>query len=131
LRPARVVPAEVTSAHSGLDRIQLSPRTPLPPDPPEAQPPPVAPKQPPPRRIPWVAMATSALGGVIMATVFRTAFMLVFSILAPAGMLLQFLWEKRRTRSSYAEELTAHEELVAAHSREVAARAAQKLRQTR
>src|SRR5690625_2717675 len=114
--------AQVTPTGSGRAIVQLSPPHTKPPQPREYEPPPGPPPAPARRRIPWVAMVTSALGGLVMAALFRTAFLLVFSVLAPAGMLLQFLWEKRRQSREYAQALAEHEALRAAHRAESCAR---------
>lgn len=132
VRPAHIAAAQVTTTQvtttqvtptgSGIAVVQLSPPHTKPPQPPELDPPPDPPQAPARRRIPWVAMVTSALGGLVMAALFRTAFLLVFSVLAPAGMLLQFLWEKRRQSREYAQALAEHEALRAAHRTESCAR---------
>src|SRR5690625_2217594 len=116
VRPAHIAAAQVTTTQvtptgSGIAIVQLSPPHTKPPQPPELEPPPGPPQAPARRRIPWVAMVTSALGGLVMAALFRTAFLLVFSVLAPVRLLLQFLWEKRRQSREYAQALAKNESL--------------------
>src|SRR5690625_5137542 len=118
----QVTTTQVTPTDAGIEVVQLSPPHTKPPQPPELDPPPGPPQAPARRRIPWVAMVTSALGGLVMAALFRTAFLLVFSVLAPAGMLLQFLWEKRRQSREYAQALAKNASLRAAHRAESRAR---------
>ncbi|HLR55724.1 MAG TPA: FtsK/SpoIIIE domain-containing protein, partial [Actinomycetales bacterium] len=131
LRPARIHAAEVTGSGTGFSVVQLSPPHTRATPPPQLDDPPEPPKRPGTRRIPWVSMGTSALGGLVMAAVLRTAFLLVFSVLAPAGMLLQFLWEKRRARRDYDAELAQHDQELAAHEREKIARASAEARALR
>ena len=126
IQPAKLRPADAGARPSvgagPLQVVQLSPARPRPALPPKIGAPPEAPKEPHKRRLPWVAMATSALGGLVMAAIFRMAFMLIFSVLAPVGMLLQFLWERRSTRRDRATELKQYERELAAHEAEVRAR---------
>lgn len=131
LRPARIHAAEVTDSGTGFNVVQLSPPHTRAPLPPQLDDPPEPPKRPSARRIPWVSMGTSALGGLVMAAVLRTAFLLVFSVLAPAGMLLQFLWEKRRARRDYDAKLAQHGQELAAHEREKIARTSAEARALR
>ena len=131
LRPARIHAAEVTDSGTGFNVVQLSPPHTRATVPPQRDDPPEPPKRPGARRIPWVSMGTSALGGLVMAAVLRTAFLLVFSVLAPAGMLLQFLWEKRRARRDYDAKLAHHGQELAAHEREKIARTSAEARALR
>lgn len=96
--------------------------------PPPLGPPPRAPAGPVTRSIPWLSLLTSAGGGLIMASIFRMAFMLVFAVLAPAGMLLQFWWERRRELKKHLAKLNDFHAELAAHEREVEARERERLR---
>ncbi|HLS03653.1 MAG TPA: FtsK/SpoIIIE domain-containing protein [Actinomycetales bacterium] len=114
LRPTRVSPAQ-TAREGGYEVVHLSPPPPPPPEPSPVAAPPQAPAEPAPRRIPWVGMISSALGGLVMAAVFRTAFLLLFSVLAPAGMLAQHAWERRRERAEHRRALSEHDLALARH----------------
>lgn len=102
--------------------VHLAPPRPHPSPPPAVDDPPKAPEPPTPRSIPWISMLTSAMGGLVIAAVLRRAIFLVFSVLAPAAMFLQYLWDKRKNRKKHEMALAEHRRLLVGHEREVAAR---------
>lgn len=102
--------------------VHLAPPRPHPTPPEAVDDPPKAPEPPAPRSIPWISMLTSAMGGLVIAAVLRRAIFLVFSVLAPAAMFLQYLWDKRKNRKKHEKALAEHQRILAGHRREVAVR---------
>ncbi len=73
--------------------------------------PPVAPQR---SAIPWIMVFVPAMFGIVMATVFRSPFYLLFAAMTPMMVIGQTISSRRTGRKSHRKQLAEHRERVAA-----------------
>jgi S-DNA-T family DNA segregation ATPase FtsK/SpoIIIE len=129
LRPVGGVPAAVTSRGDGTRTVNRRPRL-------LAAPVPVSialpapPEQPPPTRVPWIAMALPVPFAGVMA-IFFGPMMLAFALMSPLLMAGTALSDRVGSRRRYAAEHAAHRRHLGAAQERVAAACAEEARALR
>ncbi|MFJ3030281.1 FtsK/SpoIIIE domain-containing protein [Curtobacterium sp. NPDC087080] len=73
--------------------------------------PPVAPQR---SAIPWIMVFVPAMFGIVMATVFRSPFYLLFAAMTPMMVIGQTISSRRTGKKSHRKQLAEHRERVAA-----------------